>query len=93
MAEFLNKFKAWIIAGVGLLLYWLGRKDEKIKQIDTKQKGQLNAIHQANVARNTRFESERIKRLQEEERRKGPTLWGKIWGKIEQVTEIKDKDY
>lgn len=37
MAEFLNKFKAWIIAGVGLLLYWLGRKDEKIKQIDTKQ--------------------------------------------------------
>lgn len=57
MAEFLNKFKAWIIVGVGLLLYWLGRKDEKIKQIDTKQKGQLNAIHQANVARNTRFES------------------------------------
>lgn len=55
MAEFLNKFKAWIIAGVGLLLYWLGRKDEKIKQIDTKQKGQLNAIHQANVARNTRL--------------------------------------
>ena len=45
MVEFLNKFKAWIIAGVGLLLYWLGRKDEKIKQIDTKQKGQLNAIH------------------------------------------------
>lgn len=63
MAEFLNKFKARIIAGVGFLLYWLGRKDEKIKQIDTKQKGQLNAIHQANVARNTRFESERIKWL------------------------------
>lgn len=57
MVEFLNKFKAWIIAGVGLLLYWLGRKDEKIKQIDTKQKGQLNAIHQANVVRNTRFDS------------------------------------
>ena len=60
MVEFLNKFKAWIIAGVGLLLYWLGRKDEKIKQIDTKQKGQLNAIHQENVARNTLFESERL---------------------------------
>lgn len=29
MAEFLNKFKAWIIAGIGILLYWLGRKDEK----------------------------------------------------------------
>ena len=69
MAEFLNKFKAWIIAGVGLLLYWLGRKDEKIKQVDTKQKGQLNAIHQANVARNTRFESERIKRLHDKYRR------------------------
>ena len=69
MVEFLNKFKAWIIAGVGLLLYWLGRKDEKIKQIDTKQKGQLNAIHQANVARNTRFESERINRLHDKYRR------------------------
>ena len=56
MVEFLNKFKAWIIAGVGLLLYWLGRKDEKIK-------------HQANVARNTRFESERIKRLHDKYRR------------------------
>lgn len=40
-----------------------------------------------------RKEKERLKRIQEEERKKGPTLWGKIWGKIEQVTEIKDKDY
>nr|QIM10434.1 hypothetical protein PlAlph_3260 [uncultured Alphaproteobacteria bacterium] len=69
MVAFLNKFKTWIITGIGILLYWLGRKDGKIKQINTKQKELLNTIHQANLVRNTRFESERIKRLHKKYRR------------------------
>lgn len=70
MAAFLNKFKALIIAAAGAILYWLGRKDEKIKQFEQKQKGQLYAISKANAARNTRFEPERIKRLHEKYRRR-----------------------
>lgn len=62
--------------------------------IDVEAEEQAEILRrQAAEEEQKRKEKERIKRLQEEERRKGPTLWGKIWGKIEQVTEIKDKDY
>ena len=62
--------------------------------IDVETEEQAEILRrQAAEEEQKRKEKERIKRLQEEERRKGPTLWGKIWGKIEQVTEIKDKDY
>lgn len=70
MAEFLNKFKALVLAGIGALLYWLGRKDEKAKQIDETQKGQLHAIKKAKVAQLTKYESERIKRLHDKYRRR-----------------------
>lgn len=69
MAAFLNKFKALILTALGVLIYWIGRKDEKIEQKDQKLKGQLNAIHQAKAARDTRFVPERIKRLHNKYRR------------------------
>lgn len=70
MAEFLNKFKAFILTGIGALLYWLGRRDEKAKQIDEKQKGQLYAIKKAKVAQFAKYESERIERLHDKYRRR-----------------------
>lgn len=68
--EFLNKFKAWILAGIGLLLYLCGRRDERKVQTENRQKGQLNAIHKAKVAQYSIYESERIKRLHEKYRRR-----------------------
>ncbi len=69
MVAFLNKFKALIITVLGVLIYWIGRKDEKIEQKDQKLKGRLNAISQAKTARDARFVPDRIKRLHNKYRR------------------------
>lgn len=70
MVAFLNKFRVWVWAGIGALLYWLGRKDEKVKQIDETYKGQLHAIKKAKVAQVAKYESDRIKRLHDKYRRR-----------------------
>ncbi len=69
MAAFLSKFKSLILIVFGFLIYYIGRKDEKIEQKDQKLKGQLNAVYQAKVARDNRFEPDRIKRLHNKYRR------------------------
>lgn len=70
MAAFLNKFKAWIFAGIGLLLYLCGRRDGKEKQIEINRKGQLNAIQKVKVAQFSKYESDRLKRLHDKYRRR-----------------------
>ena len=69
----------------------LNLSDRRVEESEESEENEEK--REKTASRKEREEKERIKRLQEEERRKGPTLWGKIWGKIEQVTEIKDKDY